>query len=90
MSIQFESEVILNHAINSVIITPFQLTKKAMDKEKEMLIELGEQKIKIGTELIERLNAFTNVPGISRIQKKIKTEISSLQNVMKNIEPIYF
>lgn len=54
-----------------------------MDNEKEVLIQLGEQKINVGRKLIERLNVSKNIPGISRIQRKIKTEILSLQNVME-------
>lgn len=46
-------------------------------------IELGEQKVQIGLELIRRLHAFKHIPGILKIQRKINTEILSLQKVIK-------
>lgn len=61
-----------------------------MDNEKEVLVQLGEQKIRIGKELIERINVFQHIPGIPKIQRKINTEISSLQKVMRDIKWIYF
>lgn len=51
---------------------------------KNELVRLGEEKIQVGRELIKRLNAFINVTGINRIQRKISNEISSLQAVRTN------
>lgn len=55
-----------------------------MDVKRKELKKLGEDKIKLGKELIERLNVFKEIPGIIRIQRKISTEVSSLQNVNNN------
>lgn len=41
----------------------------------------GQEKIKIGKELIQHLNLLRNIPGVTKIQKKISAEIASLQNV---------
>lgn len=46
------------------------------------LKKLGEEKVEIGKDLIERLSLFKNISGINKIRKKISTEIGSLQNVM--------
>lgn len=43
--------------------------------------KLGEEKIKTGKQLIERLNLLTHIQGVGKIQKKILAEISTLQNV---------
>lgn len=60
-----------------------------MDNEKEVLVQLGEQKIRIGKELIEKLNVFQHIPGVPKIQRKINTEILSLQKVMRLYIEIY-
>lgn len=56
---------------------------KSIEETMASEIELGEQKVQIGLELIRRLHAFKHIPGILKIQRKINTEILSLQKVMK-------
>lgn len=41
----------------------------------------GQEKIKIGKELIQHLNLLSHIQGVTKIQKKVSAEISSLQNV---------
>lgn len=43
--------------------------------------KLGEDKIDTGKKLIERLNLFTHIQGVGKVQKKISAEILTLQNV---------
>lgn len=45
--------------------------------------QLGEEKIRIGNDLIEQLNQFKNIQGIVKIQKKISAEVSILRHVRK-------
>lgn len=45
--------------------------------------QIGEEKIRIGNDLIDQLNQFKNIPGILKIQKKISAEVSILRHVSK-------
>lgn len=42
---------------------------------------LGEEKIATGKELLAKLDAFKRIDGVAKIQRKISSEISSLQKV---------
>lgn len=50
--------------------------------EIEELIELAEEKILLGNELIEKLKSLEHVDGIKRLQRKIIQEIKFLDKVM--------
>lgn len=42
---------------------------------------LGEEKIATGNELLAKLETFKRIDGVAKIQRKISSEISSLQKV---------
>lgn len=45
---------------------------------------LGEEKIATGKELLAKLDTFKRIDGVAKIQRKISSEISSLQKVVEN------
>lgn len=51
------------------------------EENEEDLDKLGEEKITLGNGLIEALNQFAHVDGVTKIRRKIASEISSLQKV---------
>lgn len=46
---------------------------------------LGEEKIATGKELLAKLDTFKRIDGVAKIQRKISSEISSLQKVNEGI-----
>lgn len=46
---------------------------------------LGEEKIATGKELLAKLDTFKRIDGVAKIQRKISSEIASLQKVGKTI-----
>lgn len=42
---------------------------------------LGEEKIATGKELLAKLDTFKRIDGVAKIQRKISSEIASLQKV---------
>lgn len=49
---------------------------------------LGEEKIATGKELLAKLDTFKRIDGVAKIQRKISSEIASLQKVGKTIGDI--
>lgn len=56
-----------------------------MDGENEAEIYLlGNEKIAAGNELLQKLDDFKHIDGVAKIKRKISSEISSLEKVIKN------
>lgn len=51
-----------------------EISQKEIDK-------LGEEKIKIGKDLIQKLNNSKHIQGVGKVKKKLSAEVSTLQNV---------
>lgn len=49
--------------------------------DKEFLVATAQEKISQGSELIEQLNVYKQVPGTQKIQRKINQEIKFLKKV---------
>lgn len=57
-------------------------------KEDTNLLELSLEKINFGNELIEELKNYAQMDGVTKLERKIKRELTFLKKVMKN-EPYF-
>lgn len=55
-----------------------------MELSETELENLGREKIETGRNLYEKLNSLNKIFGVTKIQRKILSELSSLQKVNQN------